>query len=244
MKWTFLRLASAALLAWGLGACLYGFIVSPITVPSHAGLPSAACESRSVVSDSAWPHGLISPWNSPGQNTGDGSLSLLQGIFPNQELNPGLQHCRWILYQLSHKRSPRIVEWGAYTFSNRSSQPRNQTRVSCTASRFFTNWAIREALDSLLEYLKFMSTSGPAQLTDPLSFLLPPALDHTQLVSSHHKWCLAWNPTGLHSHSWTPDLHSFTGLCWIFFMWSFLQLFDIIVHQLTGLVNACLFPRT
>ena len=42
-------------------------------------------------------------WNSPGQNTGVGSLSLLQGIFPTQGSNPGLPHCRQILYQLSHK---------------------------------------------------------------------------------------------------------------------------------------------
>ena len=40
------------------------------------------------------------PWNSPGQNTGVSSLSLLQGIFPTQGLNPGLPHCRQILYQL------------------------------------------------------------------------------------------------------------------------------------------------
>ena len=45
----------------------------------------------------------ISPWNSSGQNTGVGSLSLLQGIFPTQSSNPGLMHCRQILYQLSHK---------------------------------------------------------------------------------------------------------------------------------------------
>ena len=44
------------------------------------------------------PHGLYSPWNSPGQNTGVGSLSLLQGIFPTQRLNPGLLHCRQILF--------------------------------------------------------------------------------------------------------------------------------------------------
>ena len=44
-------------------------------------------ESRSVVSDSLWPHGLYNPWNSPGQNTGVGSLSLFQGIFPIQGLN-------------------------------------------------------------------------------------------------------------------------------------------------------------
>ena len=44
-------------------------------------------ESHSVVSDSLRPHGLYNPWNSPDQNTGVGSLSLLQGIFPTQELN-------------------------------------------------------------------------------------------------------------------------------------------------------------
>ena len=102
-------------------------------------------ESRSVVSDSLWPRGLYSPWNSPSQNTGVGGLSLLQGTFPTQKSNPGLLHCRRILYQLSHKRSPRILGWIAYPFSSGSSWPRNQTRVSCTAGRFFTNWAIREA---------------------------------------------------------------------------------------------------
>ena len=60
-------------------------------------------ELCSVVSDSLWPLGLYSPWNSPGQNTGVGSLSLLQGIFPTQGSNPGLPHCRWILYQLSYQ---------------------------------------------------------------------------------------------------------------------------------------------
>ena len=52
------------------------------------------------------PHGLYSPWSSPGQNTGVGSLSLLRGIFSSQGSNPGLPHCRRILYQLSHKGSP------------------------------------------------------------------------------------------------------------------------------------------
>ena len=71
-------------------------------------------KSCSVVSYSLQPHGLYCPWNSPGQNTGVGSLSLLQGIFPTQGSKPGLLHCRWILYQLSHKGSPRILEWVAY----------------------------------------------------------------------------------------------------------------------------------
>ena len=90
------------------------------------------------------PHGLQSPRNSPGQNSGVGSLSLLQEIFPTQGSNPGLSYCRWILYQLSRKGSPRILQWVAYPFSSRSSQPRNPTGVSCIAGGFFTNWAIRE----------------------------------------------------------------------------------------------------
>ena len=62
-------------------------------------------ESHSVVSDSWQPHGLYRPWNSPGQNTGVGNPSLLQGIFLTQVLNPGLPHCRRILYQLSYQGS-------------------------------------------------------------------------------------------------------------------------------------------
>ena len=93
-------------------------------------------ESCSVISNSLQPYGLYSPWNSPGQNTGVGSCSFLQEIFPTQGSNPGLPHCRQILYQLSHKGSPRILQWVAYPFS-RSSRPRNQTRVSCITGGFF-----------------------------------------------------------------------------------------------------------
>ena len=83
-------------------------------------------------------HGLW-PWNSPGQNTGVGSHSLLQGIFLTQGSNPSLPHCRWIIYQLRHQESPRILDWVAYPFSSRSFQPRNRIRVSCIASRFSTS---------------------------------------------------------------------------------------------------------
>ena len=88
-------------------------------------------ESHSVVSDFLWPYGLYSPWNSPGQTIGIGSLSLFQGIFLTQGLNPDLLYCRQILYQLSHKGSPTILEWIAYPFSKRSSWPRNGTGFSC-----------------------------------------------------------------------------------------------------------------
>ena len=64
------------------------------------------------------PRELYSPWNSPGQNTGVGSLFLLQSIFPTQVLNPVLLHWRGILYQSSHKGRPKILEWVAYPFSS------------------------------------------------------------------------------------------------------------------------------
>ena len=82
---------------------------------------------------------------SPSQNSGVGNLSLLQGISPTEGLNPSLPHCRPILHQLSHKGHPRILEWIAYPFSRLSSQPRNQTLVSCIAGGFFANCAIKEA---------------------------------------------------------------------------------------------------
>ena len=63
-------------------------------------------------------------------------------IFPTQGSNTGLPRCRQILYQLSHKGSPRILEWLAYPFSSRSSRPRIWTGVSCIAGRFFTSWAM------------------------------------------------------------------------------------------------------
>ena len=62
------------------------------------------------------------------------------GDLPNPGTkNPGLLHCRWILYQLSHRGSPRIREWVASPVSCRPSQPRNQIGVSGIAGRFFTN---------------------------------------------------------------------------------------------------------
>ena len=80
-------------------------------------------ENGSVVSDSLRPHRLYSPWNSPGQNTGVGSLSLLQGIFPTKGSNPGLQHCRRILYQLSY-------DWFTLLFSRNS---HNIVKQLCSA---------------------------------------------------------------------------------------------------------------
>ena len=64
---------------------------------------------------------------------------------PNPGIEPRSPPLQADSYQLSHKGSPRILEWVAYPFSRGSSWPRNRTRVSCIAGRFFSNWAIREA---------------------------------------------------------------------------------------------------
>ena len=102
----------------------------------------------SVMPDSLRPHWLgptrlPCPWDSLGKNTGVGCHALLQGIFPNQGSNPGLLHCRQILYSLSHHGSPRRLEWVAYPFSRSSSKPRNQIRNSSIAGGFFTSWATK-----------------------------------------------------------------------------------------------------
>ena len=75
-------------------------------------------ESRSVMSDSLQPHGLFSHWNSPRQNTGVNSRSLLQGILPTQGLNPGLPHHRQSLYQLTHQGRSRLVGKDCSDFSS------------------------------------------------------------------------------------------------------------------------------
>ena len=72
----------------------------------------------------------------PGKNTRVGCHAILQGIFPTQGSNPGLPHCRQILYDLSHQGSPRIMEWVACPFSRGSSPSRNRTRISHIEGRF------------------------------------------------------------------------------------------------------------
>ena len=98
------------------GSSIHGIFQARVLEWGAIAFSEKESESRSVVSDSLRLHGLYSPWNSPGQNTGVGSLSLLQGIFSTQGSNIGLLHCGQILYQLSHKRSPSNHRSG-YDFS-------------------------------------------------------------------------------------------------------------------------------
>ena len=86
----------------------------------------------------------IESMSSQGQETGVGSCSLLREIVPTQVSNPGLPHCRQILYQLSYHGSTRILNWVAYPFSKGSSWSRNWTEVSSIAG-FFISWPTREA---------------------------------------------------------------------------------------------------
>ena len=136
-------------------------------------LQFSAIESESemslVMSDSLWPHGLQSPWNSLGRNTRVDTLSLLQGIFQTQGLNPGLLHCRWILYQLSHKGSPRILEWLAYPFSNNLPDPGIElgspelqagslpTELQLWLFEVTVSWAEKESVSALVFSWKFTS---------------------------------------------------------------------------------------
>ena len=82
---------------------------------------------------------------SPGKDTEVGCHALFQGFVPTQRWNPDPPHCRQILYGLSHQESPRILECVLCPFNRESSWPRNWTRVSCIAGRFFTRWATKEA---------------------------------------------------------------------------------------------------
>ena len=106
------------------------------------GLVTWSCLTLCDLIDSSSPGSSV-PGVSPGKNTGVSCHALLQGIFPMQGSNPGLLHCRPILYCLSHQGSPRIPE--SYPFSRASFQLRDWARVSCIAGGFFTSQATRGA---------------------------------------------------------------------------------------------------
>ena len=111
--------------------------------------------------------------NSPGKNTGMSCHALLQGNFPIQGSNPGLPHCRQILYYLSPQGSPRILEWLAYPFSRGSSWARSLTRISCIAGGFFTSWGTRKALFSARSCQTLLWTSWTVAHQDPLFMAFP-----------------------------------------------------------------------
>ena len=128
------------------------------------------------------------------------------GDLHNLGIKPSLPHGRLILYQLSHKGSPRIQERVAYPFSCGSSQPRNQTGVSCMAGGFFINWAMTEALSLQGNLLRptcpiLCHHHGP--LTEPLD-QAPHLFFFFSL--SHHSLCCPGGSGGRrtlrHMHFW------------------------------------------
>ena len=134
-------------------------------------------ESRSVVLDS------VTPWTVACQaplsmgfsrpEYWSGQPFHFPGDLPNPMTEPNNSHCRWILYWLSHQESPRILEWVGCPFCGGSSQPRNQSRASCIAGRFFTSWATREAhmntYASMCSSLKTLSKMNLLSLFAPFS---------------------------------------------------------------------------
>ena len=115
----------------------------------HCPIIASESESHPVVSDILLPHGLYSPWNSPGLNTGVVAFPFFRGSTEprawTQGSNPGLPHCQTDYLPAEPQGKPRNTGGLAYSFSSRPSRPSNWTRVSWIAGRFFTNWAIREA---------------------------------------------------------------------------------------------------
>ena len=101
-----------------------------------------------------------SPWNSPGQNTGVGSHSLLQGIFPTQRSNAVLPHCRQILSQMSHKKSTRevkaivfpVVKYGceSWTINKAERQRIDAFELWCWRRLLRVPWTARRSNQSIL----------------------------------------------------------------------------------------------
>ena len=124
-------------------------------------------ESHLVESNSLGSHQLYSPWNSPGQNTGLGSLSLLQGIFLTQGLN-SVSHIAGILYQLCPKGSPGILE-----------------RVAYPSPGYLPDPGIEPGYPALQAFLYQLSYKG-----SPISLLISVSLSfHSTDLASPLVWC-------------------------------------------------------
>ena len=132
-------------------------MVFPVVTHGCEKVKESESESHSVMSDSLRPHGLYSPWNSPCQNIGVGSLSLLEGIFPTQGSNPGLPHCRWILSQLSHKGSPGYESW---TIKKAECQKIDAFELWCWRKLLRVPWTARSSQSILNEISPEYSLEG------------------------------------------------------------------------------------
>ena len=133
-------------------------------------------KSRSVVSHSLRPHGPYSLWNPPGQNTRVGSLSHLQGIFPTQGLNPGLPHCRQILYHPSHQGSPQAGK-------GPSVPGKLEDNYTCSLSK--TSNDSYSLMNIILNLVTLPRGSGSLDIPEHLSHKNP----NTTNMRHHHTVC-------------------------------------------------------
>ena len=165
--------------------------------------------------------------DSPGKNTGEGCHGLLQGIFPPLGLNPGLIHCRQILYRLRRQGSLRILEWVAYPFFRGTSQSRSWTGVSCIAGGFFTSWATREASLIVTTIQEGWARKNWCFWTVVLEKMLESPLDSKEIQPVHSEGDQPWDFFGRndakaetpvlwppHAKSWVIGKDSDAGRHW------------------------------
>ena len=130
------------------------------------------------------PCGLYSPWNFPGQNTGVGSLSLLQGIFPIHGLNPALPHCRRILYQLSHRGKPKNTGVGSLSLLQGifPTQGSNPALLHC---RWILYQLSHMGSPIILDWVAypFSSRSSPTQKSNRISFWVLPQTQESSCIA-------------------------------------------------------------
>ena len=133
------------------------------------------------------------------------ALTFSRASSQTQGPNPGLPHCRQIIYQPNHQGSPRIREQVACPISRGSSRPRNQTRVSCGAGGFFIKWATWDQSE-LYKRLPLKPASSPptsSQSTDWISYAIYTAV----FQKLFNTWlCIYVSATLNPSHSPSPDM--------------------------------------
>ena len=107
------------------------------------------------------PHGLYSLWNSPGQNTGVGSLSLLQGIFLTQGSNPGILHCRWILLPAEPQGKPKNIGVDSLSLLQQIF-PTQESNLGPLHCRWILYQLSHQGSPQILEWVAYPFSSGPS----------------------------------------------------------------------------------
>ena len=149
------------------------------------------------MSNSLWPHGMYRPWNSPGQNSGVGSLSLLQGFFPTQGSSPGLTHCGWILCEPQGKPKNLANYWKGTLILRSNFQPKPVVpNLLGTRDRFcgrqlfygpgWGGWAVVsewvKGITFILHFISSIITSDPPQI---IRYQIPEGLSHLETDHKH-----------------------------------------------------------